>query len=87
MCCADKPDPPGKPEVTDSDKDHITIKWAPPKKDGGSPITGYNVERQDRKTRMWTKLNSDPLLVTSCSCGIPTGREGITEVTVSMVNG
>jgi len=63
---ADKPDAPGKPEVTDSDKDHITIKWAPPKKDGGSPITGYNVERRDPKTGRWTKLNSDPLPVLRC---------------------
>jgi len=62
---ADRPDPPGKPEVTDSDKDHISIKWTPPKKDGGSPITGYNVERRDPKTGRWTKLNSDPLPVTS----------------------
>jgi len=63
VCYADKPDPPGKPEVTDSDKDHISIKWAPPKKDGGAPIKGYNVERRDPKTGRWTKLNSDLLPV------------------------
>lgn len=63
----DKPDPPGKPEVSDSDKDHITIKWDPPRKDGGAPITGYNVERKDPKTGRWTKVNTEPLKV-SCTC-------------------
>jgi hypothetical protein len=59
----DKPDAPGKPEVKDSDKDHITIIWAAPKKDGGSPITGYNIERKDPKANHWTKVNSEPLTV------------------------
>lgn len=59
----DKPDAPGRPEVTDSDKDHITIKWDPPHKDGGAPIMGYNVERKDPKTGRWTKVNSEPLTV------------------------
>jgi len=57
----DKPEPPGKPEVTDSGKDFIAIKWDPPKKDGGSPITGYNIERKDPKTGKWTKVNHEPL--------------------------
>ncbi|ESO03551.1 hypothetical protein HELRODRAFT_191869 [Helobdella robusta] len=57
----DKPDPPGKPEVTDSDKDFIAIKWEPPAKDGGAPITGYNVERKDPKTGTWKKVNTEPL--------------------------
>ena len=83
MCCTDIPHPPGKPEVTD----HISIKWTSPEQDGGSLVTGYNVQRQDLRTRKWTKLNSDPLLVTSCSCGIPTGRDGVIDVTVSLVNG
>jgi hypothetical protein len=63
LLIADKPDPPGKPEVLDSNRDFITIKWEPPKKDGGAPITGYNVERKDPKTGRWTKVNSEPLKV------------------------
>lgn len=63
LTTTDKPDPPGKPEVADSDKDHITIKWDPPKKDGGSPVLGYNVERRDPKTGTWKKINSDPVKV------------------------
>jgi len=63
----DKPGPPGKPEVTDSDTDHITLKWAPPSRDGGAPITGYNVERLDPKTGRWTKVNSEPITVHNSS--------------------
>ncbi len=61
----DKPGRPGKPEVTDSDKDHITIKWEPPRKDGGAPITGYNVERKDPRTGKWVKVTREPIEVST----------------------
>ena len=60
---SEKPEAPGKPEVLDSDKDHITIKWEPPKKDGGSAVTGYSVERKDSKTGRWVKVTSEPVKV------------------------
>jgi len=72
VCYTDKPDPPGKPEMTDSGHDYITISWTAPKKDGGSPVNGYNVERRDPTTGQWTKLNSDPLPVQSCTFSPPT---------------
>ena len=59
----DKPDRPGKPEVEDSDRDFITISWAAPRKDGGAPITGYNVERKDPRTGRWNKINRSPITV------------------------
>lgn len=43
-----KPDKPGQPIATDWDKDHIDLEWTPPKKDGGSPITGYIIEKKTR---------------------------------------
>lgn len=60
-CFLAKPGKPGTPEVADSDKDFIKIKWNPPKSDGGSPITAYNVERRDPRTGHWQKLNKDPI--------------------------
>lgn len=45
----------------DSDKDHITIKWAAPISNGGSPIVGYDIERRDIATGRWIKLNKDPV--------------------------
>lgn len=45
----------------DSDKDHIKIKWSSPISNGGSPIIGYDVERRDRATGRWIKVNKDPI--------------------------
>ena len=69
----DKPGKPGKPEVEDSDKKQITIKWDKPKSDGGDPIQGYNVERKDPRTGRWNKINKEPIEV-CCSGGIPLGN-------------
>ena len=43
----DLADPPGAPrnlEVTDINKDLISVAWKKPKSDGGSPVTGYCIE-------------------------------------------
>lgn len=44
----DEPGAPGVPSVMDWDKDHVDLKWTPPREDGGSPITGYIVEKKDK---------------------------------------
>ncbi|GAU87381.1 hypothetical protein RvY_00244-2 [Ramazzottius varieornatus] len=54
------PGEPGQPEAVDTDRDHITIAWTPPETTGGSPITGYDVERKDEKGR-WVKVNREPV--------------------------
>lgn len=51
----DEPGAPGTPEVTDWDKDHVDLKWTPPVKDGGSPITGYVIEKREKGSPKWTK--------------------------------
>lgn len=43
-----KPDKPGTPQLVDWDKDHVDLEWSPPKKDGGSPITDYIVEKKTK---------------------------------------
>lgn len=55
------PDRPGQPELVDSDRTFISIKWAPPRSDGGAPITGYDVERRDLKSNRWIKVNRYPV--------------------------
>ena len=55
------PGQPGKPECVDANKDYIKIKWTPPISNGGSPILGYDIERRDRATGRWVKLNKEPL--------------------------
>lgn len=50
----DTPGAPGQPEVADFDKNHVDLKWAPPAKDGGAPITGYVIEKKGEAGR-WVK--------------------------------
>ncbi|XP_061466182.1 immunoglobulin superfamily member 22 isoform X2 [Rhineura floridana] len=55
-------DPPGtasQPQVTDVTKDAITITWNPPAKDGGSPVTGYIVERRKKGSSLWVPVSKD----------------------------
>ncbi|XP_036388767.1 immunoglobulin-like and fibronectin type III domain-containing protein 1 [Megalops cyprinoides] len=53
----DKPTPPQGPvEVAESSASCIEIKWRPPKDDGGSPVKGYSLERQQTGRNTWTKL-------------------------------
>ena len=49
----DEPGEPGKPEVTDWDKDHVDLLWQPPANDGGAPIEKYIVEMKDKFSNAW----------------------------------
>lgn len=42
------PDKPSKPDIVDYDKDMVELEWRPPLSDGGSPITGYIVEKKEK---------------------------------------
>jgi len=59
----DAPSIPSKPEVVDSDNDFIFVKWNRPTNDGGTAILGHNIERKDRQTNRWVKLNAQLLTV------------------------
>lgn len=52
---SDEPGAPGAPEATDWDKDHVDLRWTPPAQDGGSPITGYIIEKKEKGTTRWVK--------------------------------
>lgn len=58
---SDVPGTPGKPTCTDSDKDFIKIHWSAPRSTGGSPITGYDVERCGIHSGRWKKVNRTPV--------------------------
>nr|CAD7393168.1 unnamed protein product [Timema cristinae] len=51
----DEPGAPGTPEATDWDSDHVDLRWTPPTQDGGSPITGYIIEKREKGSTRWNK--------------------------------
>lgn len=56
----DEPLKPGTPEVTDYDNKSVTLKWEPPKSDGGAPIEKYIIEKKDRYKPDWEKAGEVP---------------------------
>lgn len=39
----------------------MTVNWEEPEHDGGSPITGYWLERKETTGKRWTRVNRDPI--------------------------
>ena len=54
--CSDRPSPPQNLRVTEVYKDFITVTWDIPESDGGSPITGYLVERKSSTKQTWIRV-------------------------------
>uniref|UniRef100_A0A670XZ86 Titin n=1 Tax=Pseudonaja textilis TaxID=8673 RepID=A0A670XZ86_PSETE len=52
-----EPGPPGTPFVTIATKDSMIVQWHEPINDGGSRILGYHLERKERNSILWTKVN------------------------------
>ena len=57
----DPPSPPGLPECSDITENAVTVEWALPENDGGSPISGYVIERREM-TGKWIRVNKTPVL-------------------------
>lgn len=49
-------DPPGTPVCIDVTRDSVTLQWDVPKRDGGSKIVGYSVERRQGRGK-WLRCN------------------------------
>ena len=50
------PGAPNQPQVVKVTKDSVTLRWSEPTNDGGSPITGYQMEHKDRNSILWQVL-------------------------------
>ena len=58
LSAIERPEAPiGPLEVSDVDLTSATLSWKRPKNDGGSPITGYIVERRESIRSQWTRLD------------------------------
>ena len=55
------PDAPDAPTVTEVYHDNALVSWQPPANDGGSPVTGYTLERQSSFSPRWTTVNKTPV--------------------------
>lgn len=44
-------------EIVDVQRTSISIQWKEPKDDGGSPITGYIIERKYPKSKVWSRVD------------------------------
>ena len=65
---SDKPSPPEGPLVaSDITADSAALTWKPPKSDGGSPLTGYVIEKRDVRKTTWTKVASVDAQTLTCS--------------------
>uniref|UniRef100_A0A8C5DVR8 Titin n=1 Tax=Gouania willdenowi TaxID=441366 RepID=A0A8C5DVR8_GOUWI len=51
------PGPPGTPSIAVCTKDSMVVAWNEPVNDGGSAILGYHLERKERNSILWVKLN------------------------------
>lgn len=59
------PDAPSRPEVSDVTPTSAVISWSSPESDGGSPITGYIVEKREKGKDRWVKVNRAPVKATT----------------------
>ena len=58
----DKPGPPINLAPNDTTKTSTRLTWSPPEDDGGSPVTGYFVERMATAySNRWVKVNKEPI--------------------------
>lgn len=59
------PDKPRDVEVSDVTKTSGVVTWQAPAQDGGTPITGYYLERCTKSSERWVRQNKDLISETS----------------------
>ena len=65
VCPIDLPGPPSAPEVVEAFRDSCTLTWKEPDHDGGTPVTGYFVERSTAKSVSFIRITRQPVTETT----------------------
>lgn len=60
MKSLDEPGKPGRPKLTNWDKDFVDLEWEAPESDGGAPIERYIIQMRDKDGRQWVDATSVP---------------------------
>lgn len=47
----------GPLEATATTRDSVSLEWKPPQDDGGSPITGYIIEKREALRLTWSRAD------------------------------
>lgn len=55
------PGPPEKPQVAQYTKSSMLVTWEPPLDSGGSPVTGYWLEKKEKRGAYWARVNRAPI--------------------------
>uniref|UniRef100_A0A4W3IYH8 Fibronectin type-III domain-containing protein n=1 Tax=Callorhinchus milii TaxID=7868 RepID=A0A4W3IYH8_CALMI len=52
-----------KPTISSVTHDSMIVNWEDPEYDGGSPVTGYWLERKETTGKRWNRVNRDPIRI------------------------
>ena len=55
---SDVPSAPTNLRASQVSGDSVTLDWSKSRSDGGSPLTGYVIERRDATSNYWTRVGS-----------------------------
>ena len=55
------PGAPSAPEVTEITKESCVLTWEAPEDDGGSPVTGYFLDRRPTESSRWLRVTKDQI--------------------------
>uniref|UniRef100_A0A4W6E3Q2 Uncharacterized protein n=1 Tax=Lates calcarifer TaxID=8187 RepID=A0A4W6E3Q2_LATCA len=68
------PSAPKDFKVLEVTRQHVHLTWEAPEHDGGSPLTGYQVEKRDVSRKTWVKVQHQHLHSTLCVTGLTEGQ-------------
>ena len=69
----DPPGPPSAPEPLEVTSSTCDLAWKPPENDGGSPVTGYYVQRTPARMDRWIRVTKDPVPNTKYQASVVPG--------------